>query len=523
MKQLKFMLAAATAIGLAAAAQAATTQLVKTEISSESFDNPSIALTNTAAVLALDGFTFEGAEVDNDSVVVAGGANGSANALQVNTGTDPLLRKIDTDTDNAVSLDATKKVYIDTKVQFTVTPYGDTVSSNGVNDKLMIYLKEMTNLVDGVVTVTGTNLMVKAARYTVAPPPTAGDVFEEVDVKITNVSVEPNEWYRLQVDSYLLNGVAVFTIKLDDTELVAEEELYNLINTEKKVFPSLLGKTSATLDKVGFAGEGMVDDLVFSKDVEQETSVDFTFTWTETKISAVTYSIGQVTDQSVTKNEEVTGLNAGSVITLTITPADWYKLASAETITYTVPNATPAQPVSLDVYVTEAAKVEEGNKITVSETTAPSDLGIAPGSSFYADKASADAAANLSKAMTWAMKSGGATSATKAAEVVNALVFEDDTETDAEKAYLLDCTEAELSGDDGEIAKFKFVGFDLTTGFTVGKVKQVANGAAYGNGYVEVRGDTAVNGAYKEAANPTKHSFFKAFLVPFQPAAAEVE
>ena len=70
-------------------------------------------------------------------------ANSTANALQVNTGTEPLLRKIDATGNMAVPLDATKKVYIDTMVQFTVTPEGDTVTA-GDNDKLMIYLKELS-------------------------------------------------------------------------------------------------------------------------------------------------------------------------------------------------------------------------------------------------------------------------------------------------------------------------------------------------------------------------------------------
>ena len=130
----------------------------------------------------------------------------------------------------------------------------------------------------------------------------------------------------------------------------------------------------------------------------------------------------------------------------------------------------------------------------------------------------------LSKALNWALSKGGKTTAAAAGALVSGLDFADgEEETDAEKAYLLDCTEGQLSGENGEIAKFKFAGFDLTDGFTVGAEKKVGNGAPYGNGYVEVRGDTAVNGAYTEAADTTKHSFFKAFLVPFPPAAVEAE
>ena len=514
------MLAAATAIGLAAAAQAATTQLVKTEISSESFDDPSIALTNTAAVLDLVGFTFEGAEGDNDSVVVAGGANGSANALQVNTGTDPLLRKIDIDTDNAVSLDATKKVYIDTKVQFTVTPYGDTVSSNGVNDKLMIYLKEMTNLVDGVVTVTGTNLMVKAARYTLSPPPTAGDVFEEVDVKITNVSVEPNEWYRLQVDSYLLNGVAVFTIKLDDTELVAEKELYNIINTDKKVFPSLLGKTSATLDKVGFAGEGMVDDLVFSKDVEQETSADFTFVvkW-GTGISAVTYTISEdgTTSEAAPVPADGFSVPEGATVELAVTLADpdWTKLADGTVLKYENVAADNKGIELTTVKITSKPSTDGGVVLnpnaTVPEIQASAEIknGYFAGEGVTVDE--------LTTVLNWKAKKGGSKADINNIRFVAEGVGAGDPETADAKAYLLDCDVDEV---ENEIKKFTFKGFSLDKSgkpvFGVGKAgveaPTVGNGGEYGNGHVEIRGKQLLDDANwdKGCAKP---NFFRAFLV----------
>ena len=139
MKQLKFMLAAATAIGLAAAAQADGVKETKL-IDNENFD----AIAVDTAATAIDGYSYAGATAaDNESVVKAGGYNDSANALQVNTGTDPLLRALEAAGSVAtpVPLTAEKSVYIDTMVQFTVTPEGDTVTAGG-EDKLMIYLKE---------------------------------------------------------------------------------------------------------------------------------------------------------------------------------------------------------------------------------------------------------------------------------------------------------------------------------------------------------------------------------------------
>ena len=513
MKQLKFMLAAATAVGLATAAQAAA--LNNTSLVNDTFDGATLPA----------GYSYNGAEGDNESKVEDG-------VLEVNTGTDPLFRALDFgESARDVNLADEKfdSLVIDTMVKFTVTPAGDEVkpsknADGDILDKIMIYLAEVTNEVGFV---TGTNLMVKAAKYTPRNPMVPGQLakFEPVDTVINNVTVVPNAWYRLVVTSKKNQaGFAQFTIQLaaESQELVTLKNVDGLVNTDDTLFPSLTGINGVNptaLTYVGFAGEGKVDDLKVNL-FELATSVDFTFTWSDSKISAVAYSIGEVTDQTVTKNETVTGLDAGNVITLTITPADWYKLASAETITYTVPNATPEDPVNLDDYVTEAAKVEEGNKITVSETTAPSDLGITSDSAFYAATASTEAAENLSKAMTWAMKFGGAKTAAEAADAVNALCFTAGVvETPAEQAYLLDCAINELGGEDGEIAKFKFAGFDLANGFTVGadSNKQAGDGGKYGNGFVEVRGSTTINGDYTEAADTDKHNFFKAFLVPFAP------
>jgi hypothetical protein len=83
---------------------------------------------------------------------------------------------------------------------------------------------------------------------------------------------------------------------------------------------------------------------------------------------------------------------------------------------------------------------DDGQKtVTVPATTAPAELGITQNSSFYASSASAEAAEALTKAMNWALNKGGAISAATAAGVVNALNFEDETETPAEQAYLLNC------------------------------------------------------------------------------------
>ena len=286
MKTLKFMLAAATAIGLASASQAG---LYEGATDFESMDLGAVDVSASSL------FQYAGATAaDNESEIVAGTPSGvtrpkayrnaatGEQVLKVSTGTDPLLRRLQTGAGEDLT---TRPVYIDTLVQFTVTPATDNVTSNGVSDKLMIYLKE--DLTEGS---EATNLMVKAALLTPADYITSlEDTFTEEDVTIGNVSVVPNTWYRLVVKSYAdANGVVLFNVWLNDTKLVGDKVLYG---STSDVFPSLLGKSSTTLEAVGFAGEGLVDDLAMTTIDPYATSYDFTLTL-GANVSSVSFTIG---------------------------------------------------------------------------------------------------------------------------------------------------------------------------------------------------------------------------------------
>ena len=132
--------------------------------------------------------------------------------------------------------------------------------------------------------------MVKAALLTPADYITSlEDTFTEEDVTISNVSVVPNTWYRLVVKSYAdANGVVLFNVWLNDTKLTGDTALYG---TDFDVFPSLLGKSSTTLEAVGFAGEGLVDDLVMTTIDPYATSYDSTLTL-GANVSSVSFTIG---------------------------------------------------------------------------------------------------------------------------------------------------------------------------------------------------------------------------------------
>ena len=509
MKQLKFMLAAATAVGIAAAAQAADQT---NELANDTFDNDSELSAAYAYIPASDN------DNDNESAIVEGGYNSSAKALKVNTGTNPLLRSLDWSGTAARPVDMTedgfKSLYIDTMVQFTVTPDGDTVSA-GDDDKLMIYLKEVPEVKNenGEVTAAATTkLMVKAAKIvTTAAGGIGGGVkttYEPTEVAVDNYTAAPNTWYQMKVESSLnAAGCVVFTIKLKNP--LVDSDFITLTNAEaldpnnSALFPSRLGAESKTLTYVGFAGEGMVDDLTVAT-VTEQTSVDFTFTfsWGD-GISAVTYTIGDGEETSVENGTAIEDLAAGTVININVTPADWYALVANPTLSYTV--ATDNTSANLDSLVTKLAEVTKdpvtgAEKIVVTETTTPAQVGVLAGS--FKDEPAGSA--ELNKALTWATSKAGATAANAGAKV-GELDFSNTEETPAEQAYLLNCAPTAEALQEAK-DKFKFDAFDPLNPPAAADF----NAKGY-NGTVEIHGATTLeNGG--DWAKDKQGAFYKAVL-----------
>lgn len=372
MKTLKFMLAAATAIGIASVAQAGQNRNASTGF--EKLPQGTKVITgiidNKAGDLDVNSyFCYAGANVDdNESEIVAftdnatpvtrpsgitkfdgADATSRANALQVSTGTDPLLRTFRPVANSAPQAgeEFTTSTYIDTLVQFTVTPSTDTVTP-GASDKLMIYLKEIvkTDLEGNPTGETATNLVVMAgflkADYTVTPK----------EFVLTKDGIKPGVWYRLTVeavpavlDAAVVSGAIGFKIKLDNEELqtgdatfVEDEDLLAVISESEKVgsgivdgavFLSLLTGEAAkcTLQAVGFAGEGLVDDLIVTDVDPAVRTVNFTLAFDENKVTAIEYTIGDVTYWKDDKLVEEVAEN--SVITInSVTYADGYEFDS---------------------------------------------------------------------------------------------------------------------------------------------------------------------------------------------------
>lgn len=427
MKTLKFMLAAATAIGIASVAQAgqnrnASTGFEKlpqgTKVITGIIDNK-IGDTDVNSY-----FCYVGANADdNESEIVAftdnatpvtrpsgitnfdgADATSRANALQVSTGTDPLLRTFRPVANSAPQAgeEITTSTYIDTLVQFTVTPSTDTVPP-GDDDKLMIYLKETATTTtgdDGVAVVTtATNLVVKGGYLESAASAS------QKEYVVQNIPVEPGVWYRLTVEAIpasVVNkdmgpqlGLMVFRVKINGVDCVfggdtintsdqnvvvffmQNQELFQAIGTRQVVL-SLKAATSSTsknaLQAVGFAGEGLVDDLVITDVDPAVRTVNFTLAFDENKVTAIEYTIGDVpywqTDKLV---EEVA---ERSVITIkSVTYADGYEFDSFTTTGLTAAgdnkftvNGDAAASLTINAKAKASSGVVPGGEAVVVDT-----------------------------------------------------------------------------------------------------------------------------------------------------------
>ena len=536
MKQLKFMLAAATAISLATAAQAA---VADEKLSDEKFNsyNEGQAVIGSDGAALIDGFSYTGTAGDNESTIIKESEGDMA--LKVNTGTDPLLRMIDTKNRQDVNLSATGFNYlnIDTMVQFTVTPETDTVlpgltnpnlkdedgnvvlEGNIKEDKLLIYLQEKT------VGETKSNVLtVWASEVQSGGDDDFGageDKFVPTKVEIPGVEVVPNQWYRLQVKTYVENGIVLFSIKLGDTELASSVALYSSATQGTKAFPSLLGKAT-TLTYVGFAGEGMVDDLVVTKNYDV-SALDFTFTWSGDGITGVTYTIGEDTYE-VTSGTAFQ-VQPGTSFTVNVALADWYKLAKTS---YVYNNVTEGDTVEIPsaekVITTEPAA---DGTVTVNPSATKEELAAVKTEAGITDGAFKDSGAEeLGKALTWMNKNSVSVESVNAVEFATTNIIENGVEkqvfvanNEAAEAYLLNCNpNSTVEGQTLQDYKdnFKFDAEDLASLFNLENVTTEAlqntlfSDKGY-NGSIILEGTESLGGTWEVRKNG--HKFFRARLV----------
>ena len=473
MKQLKFMLAAATAISLAAAAQAATTTIVTSPVDAENFEMWSVegvdkVIPDDTAATSLTRFTYSGE--DDLSVVKAGWGYESDNALAVDTDGNPLLRRLGGESVDLTS-EKLKSLNIDTMVKFTVTLAGDSVTVTD-DDKLMIYLAEFTNDIDGVTQYT-TNLVVRAAGLVYGEDGEVTTDFEENgrEYIIDTEDVVPNEWYRLQVkaravlmeDGENKSYWPVFQVFIGDNLLslsgsgfedffgeMAEgvvdftQDFVSLqVNDVGLFYPS--GTDQVKLTSVGFAGEGLVDDIVITKDVEQETSADFTFTFTGDNLSSVTYTIGTDKENtyqlSVGETEELDA--AGTITIKSIAFSGLYKVADNSAVK--VDSELTVDEAGMEFAVSSTALTGDSDA-KVPANTKPADIGIESTTGIPDTVPST----KLDSMIKWATANKG--DGKETIDVINEMAFDQDgnpkvdgaTTNVAAQAYLLNCAIADV-------------------------------------------------------------------------------
>ena len=465
MKQLKFMLAAATAVGIAAVVQAGekTTYLVGTAADApENFESAELAGQNPVGTIA--GYDFQptapATAADNESLIKDG-------ALNVNTGTDPLLRALDWsvtgNSANSVALTADKSLYIDTMVQFTVTPVGDSVTATA-GDKLMIYLQEVPEVKEGdeVVSAATTKLMVKAAQLkTEKQGLQVVEKYVATETVVDNYQVEAGEWYHLKVNAFVdAKGKLMFKISIKDaddttfTELLSNEE-DPLVANDRTLFPSLQEASEASvavkqaLTHVGFAGEGKVDDLLVWT-VETISSVDFTLALGE-GVSAVSYTVGDDTGSlPTTEGATSVALNGAAVVVSSITYAPGYVAGD---------NVAGSYPATEDGTITIDAKKNDSVKNDGTTKATGSEVG-------FADTVFAETTGSaLEAVVAWTGSSRVSTDVVKSMQFTTTGTSKGNPASAvgtparaAEEAFLLNCAPSEV---EDEKAEFVFSATDL--------------------------------------------------------------
>ncbi len=219
----------------------------------------------------------------------------------------------------------TKKLYIDTMVQFTVSEDENGPTNLSGGDKLAIWLQA-----SGEGAAATTNLMVRCTALSASG---AGQPASFTLVPVNgsaSLDVSDGGWHSLKVENSIFGGIiSVFRIYLDDELMKAtvspiDETGFGDYGTPDddmlagKVFPSL-EPDSPILAAVGFQGTGKIDDLSFSEEEvveEEQQPVGFTI-----KI-ADGVTVKWFTDDGwVALNDTATAL-PGSTVQLQLTNAD---------------------------------------------------------------------------------------------------------------------------------------------------------------------------------------------------------
>ena len=215
------------------------------------------------------------------------GDGGAVNFLNVKTAfANPVYRNINAD---GAAQSIGDGLYFDQLVKFTACDEDPTEEYAG--GKLVVYTKEIVDANDEV---TDTRLCVKAGKYNGSELGSAvydcgsiADGWHRVTIKaIDGVYNEVNAGFALYIDGAPKAYVEGNT-GYDNSKLSA---LGKALNTAKKLFPSLVGSVSA-LAGVGFAGQGMVDDVALTDQAPEFAQDQFFYLNWDENVTALSYTV----------------------------------------------------------------------------------------------------------------------------------------------------------------------------------------------------------------------------------------
>ena len=280
--------------------------------------------------------------------VPAAFAGGEENGkyLTIDAGNSVLTRRIRAEGGEPYPISGESSVYLDMDVKFTVSDTNSVEYSEG--DKLVVWLygDEEGN----------TNLMVKAAKR--FDP--LGEV-EEEDFVIDNVSVNPDNWYRLTVkaevvedERYAGTPKTVFGIYIDGTLISAS-------GTSSFISMVQSGVDAQTIQGAGFQGAGSLDNVVWTTDdpfpPEATYTLALTFVDEDLAISTVTVNGDEHEIVDPALGLEVAFPTVTETLTIEVELMDGYEISGWDGATkvITVADALEGETIALTLTVVEAA------------------------------------------------------------------------------------------------------------------------------------------------------------------------
>ncbi len=200
--------------------------------------------------------------------------------------TDPTYRAIQLGENGVpVKQPLTNAVVVDTLIKFTPYDVEDPASLDGTNAKLAVWVRELEGE-DGAAS--SYQLMVTAGKWD-----SEKAALTRTDYACSSKFTDIDAWYRLTVkaiadvsNGYNIPGFVVFV----NGELVTSSEVKTDVsnignlsneamgwNVNGGIFPSLIG-ADKTIQQVGFAGQGWIDDLSFTDVIPSWAAATETFT-----------------------------------------------------------------------------------------------------------------------------------------------------------------------------------------------------------------------------------------------------